>query len=58
MKHLAPTSVIVENFFSDAKRITTDQRRSMDPSTLETLLILKLNKDLWDARDIERLRRE
>ena len=58
IKHLAPTSVIVENFFSDAKRIMTDQRRLMDPSTLETLLMLKLNKDLWDARDIERLRRE
>ena len=29
----------------------------MDPTTLETILVLKLNKDLWDARDIEKLRR-
>ena len=36
----------------------TDQRRSMDPSTLETILMLKLNKDLWDAQDIERIRRQ
>jgi hypothetical protein len=26
-------------------------------NTLETILILKLNKNLWDARDIEKLRR-
>jgi hypothetical protein len=26
-------------------------------TTLETILMLKLNKDLWDARDIEKLRR-
>jgi hypothetical protein len=36
----------------------TCQRRSMDPFTLETILVLKLNKDLWNARDIERLRRQ
>ena len=34
--------------FSNAKLIM---------NTLETILILKLNKDLWDARDIEKLRR-
>jgi len=34
--------------FSNAKLIMT---------TLETILMLKLNKDLWDARDIEKLRR-
>ena len=48
----------VERPFSNAKLIMTDQRRSMDPSTLETILMLKLNKDLWDARDIERIRRQ
>ena len=36
----------------------TNHRRSMDPSTSETLLNLWLNKDLWDARDIERLKRK
>jgi len=58
MRHLSPTSNIVERLFSNAKLIMTDQRRKMDPSTLETILMLKLNKDLWDARDIERLRRQ
>ena len=36
----------------------TDQRRCMDPSTLESILMLKLNKDLWDVRDIEIIRRQ
>jgi len=57
MSHISPTSNIVERLFSNAKLIMTDQRRCMDPTTLETILMLKLNKDLWDARDIEMLRR-
>ena len=53
MAHLCPTSVICERLFSDAKRIMTADRCKMDPSTLEMLLILKHNTDLWDARTID-----
>ena len=45
MRHLSPTSNIVERLFSNSKLIMTDQRQKMDPSTLETILMLKLNKD-------------
>ena len=31
----------------------TNNRRHMDPSTLEMLLILKHNKDLWNAKTID-----
>ena len=58
MTHLLATSYIAERLFSNAKLIMTDQRRCMNPSTLETILMLKLNKDLWDARDIEQIRRQ
>ena len=51
--HVSPTSNIVERLFSRAKLITTDQRRSMDPDTLEMILILRLNKDKWDARAVQ-----
>ena len=44
--HLCPTSIICDSLFSDAKHIITADRRRMDPSTLEMLLILKYNKDL------------
>ena len=30
-----------------------DDQRHMNPSTMEMLLILKYNKDLWDARTID-----
>ena len=30
-----------------------DNRKSMDPSTLETIIMLRMNKDLWDERDVE-----
>jgi hypothetical protein len=55
VKHLIPASVICESLFSDARHIMTDFRRSMDPSTLEMLLILKYNKDLWDARTVDQI---
>ena len=44
---VAPTSDICEQLFSRAKNIMTPNRRRMDPSTLEDILILKLNTDLW-----------
>ena len=31
----------------------TDNRKLMDPSTLETLTMLRMNKELWDERDME-----
>jgi hypothetical protein len=48
LAHIAPTSVVVERLFSRAKLIMTPHRRKMDPSTLEMLLLLRYNKDLWD----------
>ena len=55
VKHLIPGSVICESFLKDARHIMTDFRRCMDPSTLEMLLILKYNKDLWDARTVDQI---
>ena len=46
------TSCIVERLFSRAKLIMTPIRRSMDPSTLENILMLKFNSDLYRATDI------
>jgi hypothetical protein len=37
----------VERLFGNAKLIMTDQRRCIYPSTWETILMLKLNKDFW-----------
>ena len=31
----------------------TDNRKLMDPSTLEVLIMLRTNKDIWDERDME-----
>ena len=31
----------------------SDQRKCVDPSTLETVTVLDENSDLWDARDVQ-----
>ena len=45
------TSDIVERFFSQAKLVLTDLRKSMSPFTLESILFLKVHKDIWANPD-------
>ena len=52
--HVAGTSVIVEQLFSRCGIIMRPHRRLMDPSTLEMLVMLRFNKDLWDEVEVER----
>ena len=49
------TSNICEQLFSKAKHIMTPTRRRMDPSTLEGILLLKINSDLWDAELVQEI---
>ena len=53
MAHVYPASIMVERLFSDAKHIMTANRRHMDPTTLEMWLLLKNNKDLWNAETVD-----
>ena len=49
------TSNVCEQLFSKAKHIMTPTRRRMDPSTLESILLLKINSDLWDAELVQEI---
>ena len=51
--HITPTSNIVERLFSRCGIIMRPHRRLMDPSTLEMLIMLRFNKDLWDAHEVD-----
>jgi len=53
VKHIIRVNNICERLFSRCKLIMTDNRKHMDPSTLETLIMLYMNKDLWDERDVQ-----
>jgi hypothetical protein len=46
--HVCATSVIVERLFSRCGIIMRPHRRLMDPSTMEMLVMLRFNRDLWD----------
>ena len=39
--------------FSRCGLIMRPHRRLMDPSTLEMLVMLRFNRDLWDERDVD-----
>ncbi len=39
--------------FSRASLIMTPNRRKIDPETFETIIMLKSNKDLWDAETVQ-----
>ena len=51
--HISPTSNIVERLFSRCGIIMRPHRRLMDPSTLEMLVLLRFNRDLWDEKDVD-----
>uniref|UniRef100_A0A0G4HG53 DUF659 domain-containing protein n=1 Tax=Chromera velia CCMP2878 TaxID=1169474 RepID=A0A0G4HG53_9ALVE len=45
---LPGTTCLVKRLFSHAKLIQSDKRQSMDPSTLEMIAFLKINRSYWD----------
>ncbi|DBA02742.1 TPA: hypothetical protein N0F65_010670 [Lagenidium giganteum] len=49
---ISPTSNEVERLFSKAGRIFSRDRRGMDACTLETLLFLRYNRELWDVQTV------
>ena len=51
--HVSPTSNVCERLFSRTKLVMRPHRRLMDPSTLETLLMLRMNKDHWNVNVVQ-----
>ena len=55
---LPVSSNIVERFFSQVKLVLTPLRNSLQPSTLESIMFLKMNRHLWGKLTVqEALRR-
>ena len=51
--HVCGHTVIVESLFSTAGHIMTPSRKHMDPSTFEMLLLLKVNKDMYNSLTLD-----
>ncbi|KAG3155167.1 hypothetical protein PI126_g9293 [Phytophthora idaei] len=54
--YIPPTSNECEMFFSAVKLVYTDLRKRLDASTLEMLMFLMYNKDMWDVYTVESVR--
>ena len=52
---IPPTSDCVERFFSQAKLIRTDRRKSLLPVNFEMILFLKLNAGLWGIETVSKV---
>ena len=46
------TAACVERLWSEADEVVTKRRKAMNPVTLEMILFLKKNKDLWNIEDV------
>ncbi len=55
LQYVSPTSNACERLFSRAKLIMRPHRRHMDPSTLEAILMLRMNKEMWDKITIQKV---
>ena len=55
-RHVHPTTNALERLFSRCKLNMTALRKKMDPDSLDMLMFLKANKELWpDAKAVQRL---
>ncbi|EGZ15692.1 hypothetical protein PHYSODRAFT_506404 [Phytophthora sojae] len=54
--YVPPMSNECERFFSTAKLVLTDVRKSLSPTMLEMLMCLQYNRDLWDVNTVEQVR--
>ncbi|ETN14030.1 hypothetical protein F441_03857 [Phytophthora nicotianae CJ01A1] len=55
---IPPTSNECERFFSQAKLVYTEMRKSMDVNTLGVLVFLSYNRDAWDVGSVQAIRRK
>ena len=53
LHHLLRCNNILERLISRTKLIMNDTQSSMDSSTLGTIIILRMTKDLWIEREME-----
>ena len=51
---LGSTAATCEALWSKADEVLRKRRQGMSPRTLEMILFLKENRDLWDIRDVHR----
>ena len=51
---LPPTSNICERFFSASRLILNDYRKSMSPLVFKSIMALKMNRDLWNEKLVEK----
>ena len=55
-RHVHPTTNLLERLFSRCKLNMTALRKKMDPDSLDMLMFLKANKELWpDAKSVQHL---
>lgn len=55
VSYIPCTTNDVERFFSLVKNVYTENRQSMDPLTLESIMLAKLNRVIWGINSISTL---
>ncbi len=54
VRHIVPTSNLVERLLSQAKYIMNDHRKHMSSESLDAALFLKYNKSYWDIETVNK----
>ena len=55
VRHILPTSNLVERFFSQAAVALGDYRERLSPVNLESQLFLKFNRNYWNLNDVNKI---
>ena len=58
MSYILAAINIVERLLSTTRKMWTEDRKKMTPATLEMMMYLKINRDLWDQSLVLEVRRD
>ena len=58
LQWIPSTSNVVERLFSKMKLVFSERRQSMEPSTLECMMMLTVNRELWNERTVNQVLKE
>jgi hypothetical protein len=53
---VSPVDNVCERLFSNTRKVWREDRKKMTPAHMEVMMVLKINRDLWDDRTVFKIR--
>ena len=55
---VSPVDNVCERLFSNTRKVWREDRKKMTPSHMEVMMVLKINRDLWNDHTVYKIRND